>query len=96
MRSATPAASAASPGSLGQASSPSRSPEAGGATEADCRAGTEPSYFVPGGDPAITVGCAELAVGSRTVQISVHRESIGREPYVCVNPAYRGRGQAGI
>ena len=79
----------------GPAAPPDDEPNAGGAAETECRVGGEPSYFVPGGDPAIIVGCAELAVGGRRVQFSVHREMIGRKPHVCVNPAYRGRGGAG-
>jgi len=60
-----------------------------------CDEGGRPGYFVPGGDVAI-VGCARLGVSGKPVEFSVGRERIGGEAQVCLNAAYRGRGQMGI
>ena len=60
-----------------------------------CERGRAPSYFVPGGDAAI-IGCARLGVSGKPVELSANTERIGRTDQVCVNPAYRGRGQMGI
>ncbi len=59
---------------------------------ASCERGRAPSYFVPGGDAAI-IGCARLGVSGKPVELSAN---IGRADQVCVNPAFRGRGQMGI
>jgi len=63
-----------------------------------CEVGERPRYFVPGGDdgPLAIIGCARLGASGRPVEFSVNSERIARWAHVCVNPAYRGRGQLGI
>jgi hypothetical protein len=63
-----------------------------------CDVGGRPDYFVPGGDdgPFAIIGCARLGVSGKPVEFSADYERIGRKEYVCLNPAYRGRGQLGI
>ena len=61
--------------------------------------GERPDYFVPGpgpDDPLAIIGCARLGVSGRPVEFSAAAERIGRRPALCVNPAYRGRGQLGV
>jgi hypothetical protein len=60
-----------------------------------CDRGERPGYFVPGG-PGPIVGCARLGVSGKRVEFSAHSERIGGPRHVCLNPAYRGRGQDGI
>lgn len=67
-----------------------------GAEPIACRVGSKPSYFVPGGENGAIIGCARLAVSGRTVRFSADPEGIGRDAYVCLNPAYRGRGNPGF
>ena len=75
------------------------STDRGGAHEVSSKVGEEPSYFVPRqpGTPLATVGRARLAISGKPVELSA---SAGREPPIgpalCVNPAYRGRGELGI
>ena len=68
----------------------------GGARTTKCAVGSEPEYFVPGGDPALIIGCAELSVSEKPVEFSVDDERIGRRDFACINPAYTGRGSPGI
>jgi hypothetical protein len=64
-----------------------------------CQVGERPGYFVPGpdpGDPVPVIGCARLGVSEKPVEFSAHAERIAGRAHVCVNPAYRGRGQLGV
>lgn len=60
-----------------------------------CDVGGRPDYHVPGADakPNPVLGCARLGAGDLTVEFSVHRERIGGDAYVCVNPAYPAAGK---
>jgi hypothetical protein len=62
---------------------------------ASCDVGAPPEYFVPGGGARV-IGCARLEVSGKPVEFSKQRERIGGNRYLCLNPAYRGRGQLGI
>ena len=66
--------------------------------ETGCDVGGSPDYFVPGGDdgPFAIIGCARLGVSGKPVEFSADFERIGGEDHVCIDPAYRGRGQMGI
>jgi hypothetical protein len=67
--------------------------------EAPCEIGQRPQYFVPGPDadePIAIIGCARLGASGRPVEFSANAETIGRRRHLCINPAYRGRGQMGI
>jgi hypothetical protein len=67
--------------------------------EAPCEIGQRPEYFVPGPDadePIAIIGCARLGASGRRVEFSASAETIGRASHVCINPAYRRRGQMGI
>jgi hypothetical protein len=66
-------------------------------TESHCDIGGRPDYFVPGGDdgPFAIIGCARLGASGKPVEFSAEYERIGRKDYVCINPAYSGRGQLG-
>lgn len=61
----------------------------------ECRVGSRPGYFVPGG-PGVLVGCIQLGESGKRVEFSVHRDEIKRGPLACINPAYSGRGQKGF
>jgi hypothetical protein len=61
----------------------------------DCRAGSEPDYFVPGG-PGVLVGCVRLGESGKRVEFSVHMDELREGPLTCINPAYWGRGQRGL
>jgi hypothetical protein len=66
---------------------------------APCAVGERPDYFVPGpdpDDPHAIIGCARLGASGRPVEFSAAAERIGRQPALCLNPAYRGRGQLGV
>ena len=67
-------------------------------TESHCNIGGRPGYFVPGGDdgPVAIIGCARLGASGKPVELSADYEPIGREGQVCINPAFRGRGQLGL
>ena len=71
---------------------------AGPTSERPCEVGERPDYFVPGGEggPFAIIGCAELGVSGKPVEFSADFERIGRDDFVCIDPAYRGRGQMGI
>ena len=66
--------------------------------ESRCDIGGRPDYFVPGGDdgPLAIIGCARLGAREKPVEFSADFERVGREPHVCINPAYRGHGRFGI
>jgi len=59
--------------------------------------GERPNYFVPGGNdgPFAIIGCARLGVSGKAVEFSADDERIGRKDHVCLDPAYRGRGELG-
>jgi hypothetical protein len=67
-------------------------------TEWRCDIGGRPDYFVPSEDdgPFAIIGCARLGASGKPVEFSANYERIGRKDHVCINPAYRGRGQLGI
>jgi hypothetical protein len=77
---------------------PAKNPEAGATKSTRCEVGERADYFVPGaeGGPHTIIGCARLGASGRPVEFSADAERISREPYVCINPAYRGRGELGI
>src|SRR5215207_8435765 len=62
-----------------------------------CEVGERPNYFVPGGNdgPFAIIGCARLGVSGKAVEFSADDERIGRKDHVCLDPAYRGRGELG-
>lgn len=62
---------------------------------ASCDVGAPPDYFVPGGG-ATVIGCVRLRLSGKPVEFSTRRQRIGGKRYLCLNPAYRGRGQLGI
>ena len=64
--------------------------------EGDCAVGERPAYFVPGGDPAVVIGCAILGRSGKTVEFSVDDELIGGKNHICINPAFAGRGHRGF
>jgi len=69
---------------------------AGGAVKARwCEIGSRPDYFVPADKPPVVFGCARLAAGDKTVELSANAESVGSRLNVCINPAYPGRGSDG-
>lgn len=63
-----------------------------------CDIGGRPDYFVPGGNdgPFAIVGCARLGVSGKPVEFSADYERIAQQDAVCLDPAFRGRGQMGI
>jgi len=63
-----------------------------------CATGERPSYYVPGGAarPIAIIGCVRLGVSGKPVELSADSERIGGKDHLCLNPAYRGRGQLGI
>lgn len=42
------------------------------------------------------IGCARLTTSGRRIELSAHRERIGGDEHVCINSAYRGRGEIGF
>lgn len=72
--------------------------EAAATGRARCEIGQRPTYFVPGGDdgPFAIIGCARLGASGKRVEFSADYERIAGEDHVCMDPAYNGRGQAGI
>jgi hypothetical protein len=78
---------------------PARNPQPGPTTRTPCQVGERPDYFVPGpntDDPLAIIGCARLGASGKPVEFSARVEPIGRHAYLCVNPAYHGRGQLGV
>jgi hypothetical protein len=78
---------------------PATAPAADATTKARCDVGKRPNYFVPispKSSPLAVIGCARLGVSDKRVEFSANAEPIGRKNYLCLNPAYRGRGQLGI
>ena len=63
-----------------------------------CNVGGRPDYFVPGGNdgPFAIVGCARLGVSGKPVEFSADYERIAQQDVVCLDPAFRGRGQMGV
>jgi hypothetical protein len=62
----------------------------------ECEVGSRPQYYVPADAPPRIVGCADLSVSDKPVEFSVNPELTQRTDYICVNPAYRGRGELGF
>jgi hypothetical protein len=74
-------------------------PSAGPTIPSACELGEPPGYFVPGpdaDDPLAIIGCARLGPSGKPIEFTAHAEQIVREAHICVNAAYRGRGQLGI
>jgi hypothetical protein len=63
-----------------------------------CEVGEPPRYYVPKSEdsPLAIIGCARLGVSEKPTEFSVDPERLEGDDYLCVNPAYRGRGELGI
>jgi hypothetical protein len=66
-------------------------------TKTHCDIGGRPEYYVPKPveSPLAIIGCARLGVSAKPVEFSADYERIDGRDYVCLNPAYRGRGNRG-
>lgn len=70
-----------------------------GAQRVPSRVGEPPRYFVPNpeGSPNVIIGRARLLVSDQPAEFSAGAERVPTiGDAICVNPAYRGRGQMGI
>lgn len=92
----TPGSPTPEPSITSEPNSGSDLPSTRDTVEGDCGVGERPAYFVPGGDPAVVIGCAILGRSGKTVEFSVDDESIGGKDHICINPAFAGRGHRGF
>lgn len=63
-----------------------------------CDVGERPDYFVPGLEdgPLALLGCARLGVSDKRFEFSGNLARIDGDSHLCINRAYRGRGQPGF
>ena len=61
-----------------------------------CVVGERPDYFVPADSPPALLGCARLGVSGKRVDFSGSLSRIDGEYYLCIDPAYSGRGRRGF
>ena len=61
-----------------------------------CDVGERPRYFVPADSPPALLGCARLGVSRKRVDFSGSLSRIDGEYYLCIDPAYSGRGRRGF